>query len=441
MKLGSRACVTFAALLPATTAFADITSITVVSQADLGTFAGKPYRELELQVNGTAPGGAYSIPVTLAFPLKASDANGAAVVDILNTTFVGWGHPFGNLVLPVARLQLGDDYLFRHGNVYIGPQWDKAATAILGEGTIGLGTDAWEIWRDAASLVRLPNQAPFPPGVKRPPASSKVIAYAYSQGSTLMRDYYLNERNTAEGAPVFDGAIIGSDGAFCRTPNGPGYQCPGVPSDGKLMNWNSELDSEWSGFIARGQTSEYRAYELAGIAHIPKTFLDLTDLPPEFANPNQNPVDFNPLFRGMHRNMLRWIAGQSPPPSTYITLEAGEPQDLFGSPYLPAVRDADGNALGGVRLPHMPSVVLGKPAGGPLGTYVGGWFDGPDFFSFLGGEFQPFTEAELQAHYGTHNEYVKRVTRSALALAATNWILLEDAAAYIVEARQSDVLD
>jgi hypothetical protein len=33
-------------------------------------------------LNGAAPGGAYSVPVTLAFPKQASDHNRFAIVDI-----------------------------------------------------------------------------------------------------------------------------------------------------------------------------------------------------------------------------------------------------------------------------------------------------------------------------------------------------------------------
>ena len=35
---------------------------------------------------GTAPGGAYDVPVTLAFPTR-SDHSGVAVVDVVNTVF------------------------------------------------------------------------------------------------------------------------------------------------------------------------------------------------------------------------------------------------------------------------------------------------------------------------------------------------------------------
>ena len=60
------------------------------------------------------------MPVTLAFPKEASDHNGFAVVDIVNTHTVGneqWvlgGQPF-----PLARGHMGDDFLFGTGNAYV----------------------------------------------------------------------------------------------------------------------------------------------------------------------------------------------------------------------------------------------------------------------------------------------------------------------------------
>src|SRR5689334_18469686 len=68
---------------------AEITGLTVQSAKDIGPFRGKPYRKVEAQLKGTAPGGDYSVPVTLAFPKQASDHNGFAIVDVFNTVTIG----------------------------------------------------------------------------------------------------------------------------------------------------------------------------------------------------------------------------------------------------------------------------------------------------------------------------------------------------------------
>ena len=67
-------------------ASADVTGVAITSDAALGTFAGKPYREGRLEVSGRAPGGPYRVPVTIAYPTRPADSNGAALVDVPDTT-------------------------------------------------------------------------------------------------------------------------------------------------------------------------------------------------------------------------------------------------------------------------------------------------------------------------------------------------------------------
>jgi hypothetical protein len=84
--LGAIPVLSVIALLPAR---AEITGLTVRSAQDIGPFQGKPYRQVEAQLQGTAPGGAYAVPITLAFPKQASDHNGFAILDVDNTLTIG----------------------------------------------------------------------------------------------------------------------------------------------------------------------------------------------------------------------------------------------------------------------------------------------------------------------------------------------------------------
>jgi hypothetical protein len=52
---------------------AAVTSVTVVSSIELGTFGHHEYREVQIRMRGMAPGGAYDVPVTLAFPKRSKD--------------------------------------------------------------------------------------------------------------------------------------------------------------------------------------------------------------------------------------------------------------------------------------------------------------------------------------------------------------------------------
>ena len=123
-------------------------------------------------MEGTAPGGAYSVPVTLALPRLASDHNGFAIVDVVNTItiyFDNW--VLGGQPLPLARGHMGDAFLFARGNAYVGVIWDKAAVEAQGTGAIAAPEDGYTILRDAAALAREPGRfLPRRPGpTPRPP--------------------------------------------------------------------------------------------------------------------------------------------------------------------------------------------------------------------------------------------------------------------------------
>ena len=111
---------------------AEITKVTVTSAKDIGPFGGKAYREVAATMEGRAPGGPYSVPVTLAFPQRPADHSGVAVVDVVNTVTIGrtqW--VIGGRPLPLARIHMGDAFLFGGGRSYVAPIWDKAAVEAL----------------------------------------------------------------------------------------------------------------------------------------------------------------------------------------------------------------------------------------------------------------------------------------------------------------------
>jgi hypothetical protein len=422
----------------------EITKITATSLSDIGLFRGKSYREVQVKMEGTAPGGAYSVPVVLIFPIAATDYNGFAVVDVVNTFTVGdpkW--VLGGRVFPVARAHLGDDYLFGNGNFYVGVLWDKTAAEFLQTGAIVAPSDGYEILRDVARLARHPAGAHFPVDFALPRAADKVVAYGYSQSASLLRGWYFRHLNTQGGSPVFDGALIHGAQGSCMELKDRGdaslAECGGALSDGgKVIAIMTEGDAQWTGFVERGETSHYRAIEIAGVSHIPVAAADFR----AFGLPGQNPVDAFAAFRAALTNLQDWLRGTEPPPSIYITLKEGPAGSLLDAPYKEAVRDADGNALGGLRLPHMPSEpVGGKMAGAPLGRY-GGLdlsFKDTNMYFLLSGTFSAFSPERVHELYPSHDTYVSAVALAAKGLAAKRYILQEDADAYVEAAARSTV--
>jgi hypothetical protein len=140
--------------------------------------------------------------------------------------------------------------------------------------------------------------------------------------------------------------------------------CEGPLDDGgKVFTLSTETDAEWGGDAERGEPPNYRVIEVAGVSHIPAEIRDWRNA----GDPAQNPPSYAPPFRAALSNLQEWIKGREPPPSVIVELEEAATKLECCGDVRPAVRDADGNAKGGVRMPHMTTVLLdGTKAGAPL---------------------------------------------------------------------------
>jgi hypothetical protein len=335
---------------------------------------------------------------------------------------------------------MGQDYLFGSGNLYVGVLWDKKAAEFLRTGTIAAASDGYEILHDASLLARNPAAAHFPSGFTLPRAADMVIAYGYSQSAMILRAFYFQRLNTSKGDLTFDGALIVGARGLCWYLDRPGpSSCEGALSDGgKVIAINPETDAGWNGLNARGETADYRTIEVAGVSHLPVAVVDFRG----FGAPRQNPVDAFPVFRAALTSLQLSLSGTDPPPSVYIMLQEGPAGDLEGRPLKEAVRDADGNALGGLRLPHLPTALEGgKTAGAPLGTYKGLDLDFGDTNRYFlrSGSFVPFSEDRLRALYPNHDAYVSAVSLAAKDLVVKRYLLQEDADKYIEAAARSAI--
>jgi hypothetical protein len=97
-------------------------------------------------------------------------------------------------------------------------------------------------------------------------------------------------------------------------------------------------------------------------------------------------------------------------------------------------RDADGNALGGVRLPHQ-AVPIGRYNGleSQYGCSAGGF---PQVAIVTG----TFTRVDaILARYRNHGKYVSAVAHAAKFAYQQGWLLEEDRDAYIASAAHCDV--
>jgi hypothetical protein len=423
----------------------------------MGIFKGRQYLWVTATMEGTvARGGGetghYRVPIVLMYPHQ--NPNGFGFVDVVNSAafaFYKEGEAPGG---KRSVYHIGDiifsDYLRREGFTYIAVQWARLVTYVLGAdyGVIENGLDGYEIVKDAARLLRHPDTlegvVPF-----RPQAVGQVIGFGQSQTASLLRELVRSGQNrTKGGALIFDGILAGVP-AGCLALNNdetprpePGPTNPTfgqfvscderLPEDSKYISILAQSDVDgFKGYLTRHQTPSYRQYELAGVAHIPPDMLDLQVT----GATRQNPVSFRPVFKAMLRNLVEWIiSGKAPPDSRYIEGKA----DSEGKFHF--ATDADGNVTGGLRLPHMPTVLpSGEWVGAPLGVYGG--LD-PDYlkpfnvFAWLGGTFAPFSSQELAARYPSQEDYVQLFSKAAASLLADRFILQEDYDAYIQAAKR-----
>src|SRR4029079_6674096 len=197
----------------------------------------------------------------------------------------------------------------------LGVEWDKTTVEFRGIGTIADGGDAFTILRDAAALARNPDRIR---SNGRPEPVSKVIAYGYSQTGALLRGLYYSHQNSVGGL-AFDGALYGTAAGGCREQPGPSHLCSRpVSGGGKVIAFGTETEAERAGFLERGETSDYRYFEVAGTPHLPGSQV------PFDALPHQNPIDSIPADTAALPNLIEWIDGTEPPSSNYIELGSAE---------------------------------------------------------------------------------------------------------------------
>jgi hypothetical protein len=444
--------------------------------------------------------GQYRVPVTLVYPEDPARCAGEALVDVVNSVFyetfesAGTGQdPLFPSLLPAGRLLLGDGFLQTRGYVYAEAQWNKlvierqreAGTLADPTLTIERGTDGYFILRDFSDFLRRPDEV-FTGPVAPPCASRDVVAFGGSQTAMLLRQFYFAGLNTAlasaasfDDGKVFEGAVQFVPGARCRalSDQRPWFSysfahCEGATPEGqgKVITINSEADLQIvGGWRARpdGGVSDYRLYEVAGAPHTPKPLIPLKLLglrPPDAAE--QNYVELAPVLRAMAVQLRGWLeTGSAPPPSVFLKGRVARlDAPLFSSASwgsdarlaFVTTLGEDGNALGGVRLPHARTTLAnGVGVGAPLGLYRGtecandpsgstyilhcGLSGDTNIYNMAGGTFTPYSQVDASvcsALYPTHQAYTTAVIQAAEHAVAAHWILAGEVDAIVAAAEQ-----
>ncbi len=204
-----------------------------------------------------------------------------------------------------------------------------------------------------------------------------------------------------------------------------------------------------------------RVYMLAGTQHLPAAFPPMKGAGQQKPNPN----DYTWALRAILAGVDQWVRqGTLPPPSRYPRLSDGTlvPHEGFQFPAVPAVPspaiipggyradlggasspripflvpkvDADGNDVGGIRLPEIAV---------PLATYTGWNFRSPETGAPteiipLNGAFIPFARTRvereklhdprpsIEERYSSRDAYLAKVREAAERLASERYLLRED---------------
>jgi hypothetical protein len=291
---------------------------------------------------------------------------------------------------------------------------------------------AWDIVGQTGVLLRSPSGPLAGYRVQR------VIASGYSQTANYLVTYInsvLPALRAQGGPPVFDGYLVAS-----RTGNWtPLNQCaPAYPREAPqqvlrdagvpVLNINTETDVPGTAAARRPDDERFRLWEVAGSGHSSQDSRSRTTADRDFRDtpfPALSISCVNKITTFPHRHALnathgaleRWVRDRVAPASVErIALRDGAIQ-----------RDADGNALGGVRLPAIEV---------PLATYEGSnKFAGQGAnFCFLLGSEMPFAEDKLRALYPTPAAYQSRVAAAVAAARKIGVLEAEDAAEIIAAA-------
>jgi hypothetical protein len=223
-------------------------------------------------------------------------------------------------------------------------------------------------------------------------------------------------------------------GDYVFNPAAPGERrgLPGVPCrlrddiDAKIMIVNSELEAIACYPVRQPDTDRFRNWEAAGTAHVSAQSMRAraaaiqgdVDAPAiDFSGINEVPL--NPVVEAGYHHLQTWVATGTPPPSQPLIVFAGEPPQV--------VRDTNGIARGGIRLPQVEV---------PLATNSA-IADANGVMGFLGGSCVPFPPEKVRALYGDADTYLKGFEQATWAAEKSGAILPRDVEPLIAEAKEA----
>lgn len=380
----------------------------------------------------------YKTRILVRRPADPKAFSGVVVVEWFNVT--------SEIDLDVDFKFLSEEIL-RSGHAWVGVTAQAIAISSNGTGPLGpdvLGLMAWDsaryeslfhpgdaysydIYSQVGATLKAPNGVDPLGGLKprmvladgESQSAFRMLTYVNAiHSEALVYDGFLIHSRNGAGAPLGDGMQGGVAPARVRTDlAAPVFQ---FASESDLYELG---DGDFSFPRARQEdSSSVHTWEVAGTAHSDAHSLEQLNRQGDLQfdsfydlSPLLGIVNTAPQYMAMNaalRALVKWVdTGETP--ATGAVIETANEQ---------IVRDQRGNALGGVRLPHMQA---------PIAVQSG---EGPFLYS---GKNTPFDQATLAALYPTATAYVNAVRAAADDTVAKGFLLRVDADTLIAEANQN----
>ena len=342
---------------------------------------------------------------------------------------------------------------------------------------------AYDIFSQAGRAIAHPREGGPRPLADLTPHIKALLADGESQSANRLVTYYNAVHRVAR---VYDGFLLhstGNGGALSFDLAGGPYETPpGVPAtpyifpqeawqhrmrtdlNTPLLFVNSEFDVSdfsWGGvtFHHQPDSRTFRLWEIAGSAHWDRYQLEtlrpvlaksgIPNLPPPDKACNGPPINDGPqkfVMRAAVHALSRWVrTGEPPVRASRISLEVDA--DLSVTLH----RDeATGLVIGGIRLPQIsvptathsaerayPDAWGPHPACLLFGTSDSWNGDSDAWDGQEGLDLPPTPEPDVRVLYGSHGEYVRRVTAAALRSVTAGFLRPRDAISIVKEAAES----
>jgi hypothetical protein len=377
------------------------------------------------------------------------------------TVVVSWLNVNGAFESDPEWAQVGDE-LMREGAAFVGVsaqmlgidgplgarRWDPDRY-----GDLDLSADSlsYDIFSQAAQAIRSPKGVDPLAGLSK---TRRLIASGQSQSAQRLVTYLNAFQPTTH---MFDGfflvsrfrgaapigrallpaqGVLDPDGAdpdhpFLADPlaalvSGPAQALVRADTDVPVFVVVTETEARQDAPVRRPDSALFRTWEVAGASHVDATgtTATVTQLKRDFPTiplgqldcPDPNVFPARYALRAAVRSLTTWVADGTAPTTA---------PPLARDPKTGALlRDADGNALGGLRLPEIDVPTARYGGESTAQGYCG-----------LTGSTVPFAASKLAARYPTTEAYAGAVAAAADAAVAAGHLLPEDAAEIVAAAR------